>query len=78
MVDLVENDFEGTVIRMAPVIGEGLTLAREVFPRGTALTGSGSVFFSLVGDTQEGIAEALSVRLTSLGIRTYLASLNFL
>ena len=78
IVDLVENDFEETVIRLEPLIGKGLTLAREAFPRGTALTGSGSVFFSLVGDAQEGNAEDLSVRLSSLGIRTYLASLNFL
>jgi 4-diphosphocytidyl-2-C-methyl-D-erythritol kinase len=74
---LVENDFEETACRMVPEIGEGLKLARDVFPRGTALTGSGSVFFSLVLEGEEPRAYELSARLREFGIESYLCLLIF-
>jgi len=74
---LVENDFESTACEMVPEIGEGLKLAREVFPRGTALTGSGSVFFSLVPEGGEPRAYELSARLRERGFESYLCLLIF-
>ena len=74
---LVENDFEKTACEIVPEIGEGLRLAREVFPEGTALTGSGSVFFSLVPDGAEHVARDLTERLKAQGITSYLCELIF-
>ena len=75
--DLVENDFERTASDMVPEIREGLRLAREFFPHGTALTGSGSVFFSLIVDGEEGVVSELSTRLGGQGIASYLSFLIF-
>jgi 4-diphosphocytidyl-2-C-methyl-D-erythritol kinase len=77
IASLVENDFESTACSMVPEIAEGLTVAREVFPRGTALTGSGSVFFSLVPEGDEPRAYELSARLRERGIESYLCFLIF-
>ena len=77
IASLVENDFEATACAMVPEIGEGLVAAREVFPRGTALTGSGSVFFSLVSEGEEPRAYELSARLLERGIESYLCFLIF-
>jgi 4-diphosphocytidyl-2-C-methyl-D-erythritol kinase len=77
LASLVENDFESTACAMVPEIGEGLAVAREVFPRGTALTGSGSVFFSLVSEGEEPRADELSARLRERGIESYLCFLIF-
>lgn len=74
---LVENDFEVTACGIVPEIRDGLTMAREVFPRGTALTGSGSVFFSLVPEGEEPRANELSARLRERGIQSYLCFLIF-
>jgi 4-diphosphocytidyl-2-C-methyl-D-erythritol kinase len=74
---LVENDFEPLACAMVPQIGEGLKIAREVFPHGTALTGSGSVFFSLVAEGDESLASELSARLRGQGIASYLCFLIF-
>jgi 4-diphosphocytidyl-2C-methyl-D-erythritol kinase len=77
IASLVENDFESTACAIVPEIGEGLAVAREVFPRGTALTGSGSVFFSLVPEGEEPRAYELSARLRERGIESYLCFLIF-
>jgi len=77
LASLVENDFEATACAMVPEIGEGLAVARELFPRGTALTGSGSVFFSLVSEGEEPRAYELSGRLRERGIESYLCFLIF-
>lgn len=77
LAPLVENDFESTACAMVPEIGEGLRVAREFFSRGTALTGSGSVFFSLVSEGEEPRAEELSARLRERGIESYLCFLIF-
>ena len=77
LASLVENDFESTACAMVPEIAEGLSIAREVFPRGTALTGSGSVFFSLVPEGAEPRAYELSARLRQRGIESYLCFLIF-
>jgi 4-diphosphocytidyl-2-C-methyl-D-erythritol kinase len=77
LASLVQNDFESTACVMVPEIGEGLAIAREVFPRGTALTGSGSVFFSLVSEGEEPRAYELSARLRERGIESYLCFLIF-
>ena len=74
---LVENDFEKTACEMVPEIGEGLRRAREVFSEGTALTGSGSVFFSLVPEGGEQVARDLTERLKAQGITSYLCELIF-
>lgn len=74
---LVANDFERTACEMVPEIGEGLRIARQFFPQGTALTGSGSVFFSLVPEGEEGVASELSARLGGQGIASYLCFLIF-
>jgi 4-diphosphocytidyl-2C-methyl-D-erythritol kinase len=74
---LVANDFERTACEMVPEIGEGLRIARQFFPQGTALTGSGSVFFSLVPEGEEGVAAELSARLGERGIASYLCFLIF-
>jgi len=77
LASLVENDFESTACSMVPEIAEGLAIAREVFPRGTALTGSGSVFFSLVPEGDEPRAYELSARLKERGFESYLCFLIF-
>jgi 4-diphosphocytidyl-2C-methyl-D-erythritol kinase len=77
LTSLVENEFEATACAMVPEIGEGLKLAREVFLRGTALTGSGSVFFSLVPEGEEPRAYELSARLRERGTESYLCFLIF-
>jgi 4-diphosphocytidyl-2-C-methyl-D-erythritol kinase len=74
---LVANDFERTACDMVPEIGDGLRVARQFFPQGTALTGSGSVFFSLVPEGAEGMANELSARLGERGIASYLCFLIF-
>ena len=74
---LVGNDFEVIACEMVPEIGEGLRRARDVFPQGTALTGSGSVFFSLVPDGAEGIAKDLAELQRSHGVVSYLCELIF-
>ncbi len=74
---LVANDFERTACDMVPEIGAGLRIARQFFPLGTALTGSGSVFFSLVAEGEEGGASELSARLGERGIASYLCFLIF-
>jgi 4-diphosphocytidyl-2-C-methyl-D-erythritol kinase len=74
---LVENDFEMTACEMVPEIRGGLQRAREVFPQGTALTGSGSVFFSLVPEGGEQAANDLTERLKADGIVSYLCQLIF-
>jgi 4-diphosphocytidyl-2-C-methyl-D-erythritol kinase len=77
LLPLVENDFESTACEMVPEIGEGLRCAREVFPQGTALTGSGSVFFSLVPEDGLDKAGVLRERLKAHGIASYLCELIF-
>jgi hypothetical protein len=72
---LVENDFEQVVGEMVPVIRQGLQVAREVVPVGTALTGSGSVFFSLLKEGEEGLFEELKARLQPLGVVCYLSDI---
>lgn len=76
LLSLVENDFEHVVCNLLPDVREGLRVAREVFGRGTALTGSGSVFFSLIPPGDEGKVSELSARLNGLGIRSYITSLS--
>ena len=77
LLPLVANDFEETACGMVPEIAEALSLMREVFPAGTALTGSGSVCFSLVPDGMEEVAVALSKRLTSQGFTSTVCFLIF-
>jgi 4-diphosphocytidyl-2-C-methyl-D-erythritol kinase len=77
LVPLVENDFEATACGMVPEIAEALRLMREVFPVGSALTGSGSVCFSLVPDGMEDSAVVLSKRLTSQGFTSTVCFLIF-
>lgn len=77
LLGLVENDFESTAAGMVPEIAQALRLMREVFPVGTALTGSGSVCFSLVSDGMEEVAADLSKRLTSQGFTSTVCSLIF-
>jgi 4-diphosphocytidyl-2C-methyl-D-erythritol kinase len=77
LLSIVANDFETTACEMVPEIGEGLRCAREVFPQGTALTGSGSVFFSLVPDGAEQAARDLTERLQVCGVASYLCELIF-
>lgn len=74
---LVENDFEGTAGGMVSEIFDALRLMREVFPIGTALTGSGSVCFSLVRDAQKEEAVKLINRLSSQGFTSTLSFLIF-
>lgn len=75
LVSLVENDFEPAVCELEPLIGEGLQAARSVFPRGTALTGSGAVFFSLVPPGREAEVPKLADKLQGLGVKCHLCSL---
>jgi len=77
LLPLVENDFESTAAGMISEISDALLLMREVFPEGTALTGSGSVCFSLVPDGMEEEALNLSKRLTSQGVTSTLSFLIF-
>jgi 4-diphosphocytidyl-2-C-methyl-D-erythritol kinase len=77
LLDLVENDFEFTAGEMVSEIRDALRLMREVFPMGTALTGSGSVCFSLVPDTKKEEARKLSNRLSSQGFTSTLSFLIF-
>jgi 4-diphosphocytidyl-2-C-methyl-D-erythritol kinase len=72
LVSLVENDFEGAVCEMVPALGEALQRAREVVPKGTALTGSGSVFFSLLRTGQDALYHRLVERTEGLGVRCHL------
>jgi len=74
--ELVQNDFERDAVSMVPLIGEGLERARAVFPRGTALTGSGSAFFSLIPLGGEGRAMALTAELEALGMTVRRTRLN--
>jgi 4-diphosphocytidyl-2-C-methyl-D-erythritol kinase len=66
---IVENDFENEVIGMAPSVGIGLEVARRFFPGSTAVTGSGSAFFSLVPPGQEGKVPALEQELQKFGVQ---------
>jgi 4-diphosphocytidyl-2-C-methyl-D-erythritol kinase len=77
LLDLAENDFESTAEEMVSEIGDALRLMREVFPTGTALTGSGSVCFSLVPDSKKEEARELSNRLSSQGFTSTLSFLIF-
>jgi 4-diphosphocytidyl-2-C-methyl-D-erythritol kinase len=77
LLPLVENDFESTAGHMVSEISQALRFMREVFPSGTALTGSGSVCFSLVPDGLEEAALELSKRLTSQGFTSTLSFLIF-
>ena len=72
---LVENDFESTAVEIVPAIGRGLEEARRVFPRGTALTGSGSVFFSLVPVGEVPAANRLMDTLRGMEVSCYLSSI---
>ena len=72
---LVENDFESTAVEIVPAIGQGLEVARRVFPQGTALTGSGSVFFSLVPPGEEPLANRLIDTMQGVGVTCYLSSI---
>ena len=75
LLSLVENDFEGAVCEMVPAIGEALLRAREVVPEGTALTGSGSVFFSLLKTGQDAFYGRLVERMDGLGVRCHLCQI---
>jgi 4-diphosphocytidyl-2-C-methyl-D-erythritol kinase len=48
LADLIENDFERYVVALSPKVGEALALARQYYPKTTAVTGSGAAIFSLV------------------------------
>ncbi len=77
LLPLVENDFELTAGDMVSEISQALRLMREVFPAGTALTGSGSVCFSLVPDGAEDDVRKLTKSLTSQGFTSTLSFLIF-
>jgi 4-diphosphocytidyl-2-C-methyl-D-erythritol kinase len=68
---IVENDFEPEVTQMAPSVAEGLAIARRFFPGGTAVTGSGSAFFSLVPPGREDVLPTLTRELSQRGIKAY-------
>jgi 4-diphosphocytidyl-2-C-methyl-D-erythritol kinase len=72
LLSLVENDFEEAVCEMEPSLGEALQRAREIVPRGTALTGSGSVFFSLLGHGKDDLYPTLVERMEPLGVTCHL------
>jgi 4-diphosphocytidyl-2C-methyl-D-erythritol kinase len=68
--ELIENDFETCVCEMVPEVAEGLRLARDLFPRSTALTGSGCALFSLALPGEADRVEDLlsSARQQGLGV----------
>jgi 4-diphosphocytidyl-2-C-methyl-D-erythritol kinase len=73
---VIENDFEPAVCELAPSVGEGLALARRYFPATTSLTGSGSAFFSLVPEGQEGAMSELSSVAQGRGFSVYPCTLS--
>ena len=54
---------------------EALERARGVVPRGTALTGSGSVLFSLLRTGQDALYHRLVDRMEGLGVRCHLCQI---
>jgi 4-diphosphocytidyl-2-C-methyl-D-erythritol kinase len=68
---IVANDFEDEVVRMAPSVGVGLEIARRFYPKTSAVTGSGSAFFALVPPGQEGSLTALEQELSGVGVRVF-------
>jgi 4-diphosphocytidyl-2C-methyl-D-erythritol kinase len=76
LLSLVENDFEEAVCELEPVLGEGLRRARSVIPHGTALTGSGSVFFSLIQPGREALCERLSDAMKDLGVTCHVCKVE--
>lgn len=76
LCSVIENDFEGAVCELAPEVAKGLALARRYFPASTSLTGSGSAFFSLVPDGQEGDMSELSIAAQEGGYSVYWGALT--
>lgn len=72
--ELVENDFERCVVALAPSVGRGLEVARRYFPIGSGVTGSGSAFFSVIPEAEQGKVVELEQEISSLGIRVKLCS----
>ncbi len=65
---LVDNDFERCVVTLAPSVGWGLEVVRRYFPLGSAVTGSGSAFFTVVSDADGGKIRDLEQELSTRGV----------
>jgi 4-diphosphocytidyl-2-C-methyl-D-erythritol kinase len=76
VADLIENDFERVCVEFRPEVGRALGLARSIFPKTTAMTGSGSAIFSLVEPDQEGQIEVLERVMRSAGVDVYCGKLE--
>jgi 4-diphosphocytidyl-2-C-methyl-D-erythritol kinase len=76
LCSVIENDFEQAVCELAPEVAEGLALARRYFASSTSLTGSGSAFFSLVPEGEEGAMSKLSIAAREAGYSVYPCSLS--
>lgn len=74
IVGVLANDFERDVVSFLPEVGEGLAIARQIFPHTTSLTGSGSAFFSLVSGDMEHRIPALMSDLQARQMATHIAS----
>jgi 4-diphosphocytidyl-2-C-methyl-D-erythritol kinase len=76
LCSVIENDFEQAVCELVPEVARGLALARRYFPFSTSLTGSGSAFFSLVPEGQEGGVSQLSIAAREAGYSVYTGTLG--
>ncbi len=73
---LIENDFERVCVEFRPEVGRALGLARSIFPKTTAMTGSGSAIFSLVEPGQEGQIDVLERVMRAAGMDVYCGKLE--
>jgi 4-diphosphocytidyl-2-C-methyl-D-erythritol kinase len=76
LLDLVDNDFERCVVSLAPSVGWGLEVVRRYFPAGSGVTGSGSAFFSVVSDADEGKIRDIEQELSARGVSVRRCSFN--
>jgi 4-diphosphocytidyl-2C-methyl-D-erythritol kinase len=69
--ELLANDFEATVAKFRPEVGEALRLAREYYPNTTSVTGSGAAIISLVPPEQRGLVPAFQRDLEAHGMTAH-------
>lgn len=74
LLTLIENDFEGAVCELAPEVARGLQHARQFFPHTTAVSGSGSAFFSLITPGHADQMDALCCALRTAGYTVHQCS----
>jgi 4-diphosphocytidyl-2C-methyl-D-erythritol kinase len=74
LITLIENDFETAVCELAPEVARGLAYARQFFPRSTAVSGSGSAFFSLVPPEDAAQVDALCSAVRAAGYTVHRCS----